>query len=103
MQLTIDETNRRRKKQIKYNTDNGLTPTPLKKKKENLINQRLNPYAAKDELKISTEETANYSNPKILNKAIRDTKTQMERAAKELDFLEAARLRDKLFELEQMK
>ena len=37
MQLTIDETNRRRKKQIKYNTDNGLTPTPLKKKKENLI------------------------------------------------------------------
>ena len=103
MQLTIDETNRRRKKQIKYNTDNGLTPTPLKKKKENLINQRLNPYAAKDELKISAEETANYSNPKILNKAIRDTKTQMERAAKELDFLEAARLRDKLFELEQMK
>ena len=103
MQLTIDETNRRRKKQIKYNTDNGLTPTPLKKKKENLINQRLNPYAAKDELKISAEETANYSNPKILNKAIRDTKTQMERAAKELDFLEATRLRDKLFELEQMK
>ena len=96
MQLTIDETNRRRKKQIKYNKDNGLTPTPLKEK-ENLINQRLNPYAAKDELKIAAEETANYSNPKILNKAIRDTKTQMERAAKELDFLEAARLRDKLF------
>ena len=37
MQLTIDETNRRRKKQIKYNTDNGLTPTPLKKKKKILL------------------------------------------------------------------
>ena len=37
MQLTIDETNRRRKKQIKYNTDNGLTPTPLKRKKKILL------------------------------------------------------------------
>ena len=103
MQLTIDETNRRRKKQIKYNTDNGLTPTPLKKKKENLITQRLNPYATKDEHSISAEDTADYSNPKTLKKAIKDTKKQMERAAKELDFLEAARLRDKLFELEQKK
>ncbi len=103
MQLTIDETNRRRKKQIKYNTDNGLTPTPLNKKKENLITQRLNPYTAKNELSISAEDNADYSNPKTLKKAIKDIKTQMERAAKELDFLEAAKLRDKLFELEQRK
>ena len=103
MKLTIDETNRRREKQIKYNTDNGLTPTPLKKKKENLITQRLNPYAGNDELMINTKDTADYSNPKTLKKAIKDTKSQMEKAAKELDFLEAARLRDKLFELEQNK
>ena len=103
MQLTIDETNRRRKKQIKYNTDNGLTPTPLNKKKENLITQRLNPYTAKNELSISAEDNADYSNPKTLKKTIKDIKTQMERAAKELDFLEAAKLRDKLFELEQRK
>jgi excinuclease ABC subunit B len=44
-----------------------------------------------------------YSNPKVLNKAIRDTKKQMARAAQELDFLEAARLRDQLFELEKKK
>ena len=103
MQLTIDETNRRRKKQIKYNTDNGLTPTPLNKKKENLITQRLNPYTAKNELSISAEDNVDYSNPKTLKKTIKDIKTQMERAAKELDFLEAAKLRDKLFELEQRK
>jgi len=103
MQLTIDETNRRREKQIKYNTDNGLIPTPLKKKKENLITQRLNPYAVKDELSMGAEDTENYSNPKILKKAIKDTKAQMERAAQELDFLEAARLRDKLFKLEKKK
>ena len=103
MQLTIDETNRRREKQIKYNTDNGLTPTPLKKKKENLITQKLNPYAVKDELSMAAEDPTNYSNPKTLKKAIKDTKAQMERAAQELDFLEAARLRDKLFELEKMK
>ena len=103
MQLTIDETNRRREKQIKYNTDNGLTPTPLKKKKENLITQRLNPYAVKDELGMNTVDSEDYTNPKTLKRAIKNTKAQMEIAAQELDFLEAARLRDKLFELEQKK
>ena len=100
MQLTIEETNRRREKQIKYNTDNGLTPTPLKKKKENLITKRLNPYAVKD-VSIAGEDATDYSNPKMLKKAIKDIKAQMERSAQELDFLEAARLRDKLFELEK--
>ena len=47
MKLTIDETNRRREKQIKYNTDNGIKPTPLQKKKDNLIAKKLNPYAYK--------------------------------------------------------
>ena len=100
MQLTIDETNRRRDKQIKYNTDNSLTPTPLKKKKENLINKRLNPYAI-NEVNLNAENVENYNDPKSLKKAIKNTKAQMERAAQELDFLEAARFRDKLFELEQ--
>ena len=103
MRLTIDETNRRREKQIKYNKVNGLTPTPLKKKKENLITQRLNPYAVKDELSINTVDSEDYTNPKTLKRAIKNTKAQMEIAAQELDFLEAARLRDKLFELEQKK
>ena len=103
MKLTIDETNRRREKQIKYNTDNGLKPTPLQKKKDNLIAKKLNPYAIKDELSIAAEDTNEYSDPKMLKKIIKNTKAQMERAAEELDFLEAARLRDKLFELEKKK
>ena len=103
MKLTIDETNRRREKQIAYNTENGLVPTPLQKKKENALTKKLNPYAVKDEFNIAAEGMEDYSNPKVLNKAIRDTKKQMERAAQELDFLEAARLRDQLFELEKKK
>jgi excinuclease ABC subunit B len=103
MKLTIDETNRRREKQIKYNTDNGLKPTPLQKKKDNLIAKKLNPYAIKDELSIAAEDANEYSDPKMLKKIIKNTKAQMERAAEELDFLEAARLRDKLFELEKKK
>ena len=101
MKLTIDETNRRREKQIKYNTDNGLKPRPLQKKKDNLIAKKLNPYAIKDELSIVAEDANEYSNPEILKKIIKNTKAQMERAAEELDFLEAARLRDKLYELEK--
>ena len=101
MKLTIDETNRRREKQIKYNTDNGIKPTPLQKKKDNLIAKKLNPYAIKDELSIAAEDANEYSDAKMLKTIIKNTKAQMERAAEELDFLEAARLRDKLFELEK--
>ena len=52
---------------------------------------------------MAYEDSEDYSNPKKLKKAIKNTKALMERAAQELDFLEAARLRDKLFELEQKK
>lgn len=103
MKLTIDETNRRREKQIAYNTANGLSPTPLKKKKENLISQKLNPYAVKDSNSLAAEEKADYSDPKALKKAIRTLRAQMEQAAQELDFLEAAKLRDQLLELEKKK
>ena len=47
MKLTIDETNRRREKQIAYNKENGLVPTPLNKKKDNVLVKSLNPYAVK--------------------------------------------------------
>ena len=70
-------------------------------KKDNLIAKKLNPYAIKDELSIVAEDANEYGNPEILKKIIKNTKAQMERAAEELDFLEAARLRDKLYELEK--
>ena len=103
MRLTIDETNRRREKQISYNTENDLVPTPLNKKKDNELAKKLNPYAIKEGMSMAAESNADYSNPKELEKAIKNTRKQMENAAQDLDFLEAVKLRDKLTELKKLK
>jgi excinuclease ABC subunit B len=103
MRLTIDETNRRREKQMAYNTENGLVPTPLNKKKDNELAKKLNPYAIKEGMSMAAESNADYSNPKELEKAIKNTRKQMENAAKDMDFLEAVKLRDKLTELKKLK
>lgn len=103
MKLTIDETNRRRKKQTSYNIENNITPKPLYKKKDNELTKKLNPYKPKESLNIAAEIERDYSNPKTLENAIKDTRKQMERAAQNLDFLEAASLRDKLSELKKIR
>ena len=103
MKLTIDETNRRREKQIAYNTEHGLVPTPLNKKKDNALAKSLNPYAVKEGMSIAAESETDYSNPKELERAIKNTKKQMENAAQDLDFLEAVKLRDKLTELKKLR
>ena len=100
MKLTIDETNRRREIQTKFNVENNLSPTPLKKKKENQLSQKLNPYSVKNTPSV---DESDYSDPKKLEKAIRTTKKQMEKAALELDFDEAIKLREKLQELKLLK
>ena len=100
MKLTIDETNRRREMQIQYNSENNMVPTALKKKKNNELAQKLNPYAIKE---IHTVDESDYSDPKILDKAIRKTQKLMEKAAQELDFDEAIILRDRLKELKDFK
>lgn len=103
MKLTIDETERRREKQIAYNTKHGLVPTPLNKRKDNELAKKLNPYAVKEGMSMAAESQADYSNPKTLEKAIKNTKKQMESAAQDLDFLEAVKLRDKLTELKKLR
>ena len=103
MKLTIDETERRREKQIAYNTKHGLVPTPLNKRKDNELAKKLNPYAVKEGMSMAAESQADYSNPKTLEKAIKNTKKQMESAAQDLDFLEAVKLRDKLNELKKLR
>lgn len=100
MKLTIDETNRRREIQMQYNTDNNMVPTALKKKKNNELAQKLNPYAVKE---IHSVDESDYSDPKMLDKAIRKTQKMMEKAAQELDFDEAIILRDRLKELKDFK
>lgn len=113
MQRTIDETERRRSMQIAYNETNGLVPTALNKSKEKII--RSTKVADGDaytrhqksdynELQsVAAEPAIQYKTAEELEKAIVVKRRQMEKAAKELDFIEAARLRDELFELQAKK
>lgn len=106
MQKTIDETARRRKIQMEYNEKNGKVPQPLVKSKEKMIVIQSNKDKKKgyevssDDKLLAAEQPIEYTKGKPLNEQISKTKKAMEKAAKELDFIEAARLRDLLFELQ---
>jgi excinuclease ABC subunit B len=111
MQKTIDETLRRRKLQIDYNEAHGLVPTALNKSKEKIMESttvadgesalKTLRYEQSQEVALAAEDRPQYSNPLDIEKQMKATKKAMEKAAKELDFIEAARLRDKLFDLEK--
>jgi len=120
MQKTIDETHRRREKQMSYNIEHHINPTTIKKSTEQIMAQGsvldvkgydpANPYSlAPDEelVTVAAEEQAVYSTIPQLEKAITRIKKDMTKAAKDLDFMEAARLRDEMFRmqknLEEMK
>ena len=114
MRRTIDETDRRREKQIKYNLDHNITPTTIKKSIQEIMLQgsvldikgfdENNKYAVKDELlPMAAEEDTTYRSAAQLDKIITRTKKAMEKAAKELDFMEAARLRDELLRFQKEK
>ena len=101
MQNTIDATNNKREKQIKYNKDNNITPTPIKKRNDNSITEKLNPYKVnniKEEKNIDFDKLSKIE----LNKLIKTTKNEMQRMAKSLNFVEATKLRDKLYKLEEL-
>ncbi len=106
MQKAIDETNRRRAIQTEYNLDNGITPTTVLKSREAIMGQTKvadsKPkqfYIEPEEIRIAADPVVAYMGKSDLEKVINETQAKMERAAKELDFLEAARLRDELFQL----
>ncbi|MBL7889593.1 MAG: UvrB/UvrC motif-containing protein, partial [Bacteroidia bacterium] len=112
MQRTIDETERRRKKQIQYNFDNGLVPTALNKSKASIMGQTTvvvdakgnlaRPYVESEEINYAADPVVQYMSKDELQKAINRTKKAMEAAAKEFNFAEAARLRDEMFALEKL-
>jgi excinuclease ABC subunit B len=119
MQRTIDETSRRREKQIAYNIEHNITPTTIIKTKEQVFEQTSvldikgfdpkNPYATDEAgpLPYAADEQVTYNTIPQMEKAVAKVKKEMEKAARDLDFIEAARLRDEMFrmqkELERMK
>ena len=110
MRKTIEETNRRRALQEAYNSQNGLTPTPLVKSKETILNstkvadgdsKKYAEIESENYLTLIAEESVTYGNPEELTKKIKDVRKAMENAAKALEFIEAAKLRDYISNLEK--
>ena len=114
MQRTIDETSRRRAKQVSYNVENGIIPKTILKSRQDVFAStsvldikgfdEKNPYAIasdQDVLVVATEEEAEYQTIPQMEKAISKIKKEMEKAARDLDFMEAARLRDSMFTLQK--
>ena len=98
MQQTIDETNRRREKQVQYNTDNNIIPTQIKKslKDNSLINSNVSSFHYDNSVNKAAEEDLEYLTKPEIEQRIRDKRKAMETAAKALDFLVAAQLRDEI-------
>lgn len=102
MQATIDGTNYRREKQITYNTKNNITPTAIKKSLENALTKKKTEQYTFDIAETLAAEAENqYLTKPQIEKKIRDTRKEMEKAAKELDFIMAAKLRDKIKNLQK--
>lgn len=112
MRITIEETNRRRDKQIKYNEEHGIIPRTVGKSKEAIIEQtsvidfkggvQQKAYVGNDDIKsAAADPIVQYMSKPDLKKAIEKTKKDMLAAAKDMDFLLAAKLRDEMFALEK--
>ena len=113
MQKTIDETNRRREKQLSYNEANGITPKQIKKAfsnallgvnadKEEVKTQIPKAYIEPEKISIAADPVVQYMSKPQMEKAIERARKQMQEAAKKLEFIEAAQYRDELLRLEDM-
>jgi excinuclease ABC subunit B len=111
MQQTIDETNRRRAKQIAYNLEHNITPTTIVKSLHEIFKQTSvvdirkgepQPYVENNDFSLVADPVVEMMSKPQLEKAIADAKRKMLIAAKEMDFLEAARLRDEMYALEKI-
>jgi len=112
MQRTIEETNRRREKQVQYNIQHSITPTTVFKSREDILLQasildiRGNESREKTEsrgenIQVAAENAPEFMTRKELEQAVEKAKKEMQKAAKEMDFMEAARIRDEMFRLQK--
>ena len=109
MQRTIDETNRRREKQMAYNKANGITPTQIKKNISNALAQERSEATARTTYKdgdttvaIACDPIVEYMSCEQLEKSIARTRRLMEEAASKMEFIEAAQYRDEMFKLQEL-
>src|SRR5690606_40895247 len=111
MQVAIDETNRRRSIQMAYNQKYNITPRTVLKSKESIMEQTKvadskkstrQYYVESDEQTVAADPVMAYMTNEQLTKLQLQTQKAMEKAAKDLDFIEAARLRDEMLEIKKM-
>lgn len=114
MSRTIEETNRRREKQVSYNLENGIVPKTVGKSREAILEQtsvldftsgetkRAKAYVEVDEVSMAADPIVQYMTKAEMQKSIDKTRKDMSKAAKDMDFLLAARLRDEMFAMEKM-
>jgi excinuclease ABC subunit B len=108
MQQTIDETNRRREKQLIYNEKMGITPAQINKKTGSILSGlskksiSARAYFEPDRLNLAADPVVKYMNREALEKAIEKSRKSMEKAASELNFIEAARYRDEMADLQKL-
>jgi len=110
MQRTIDAANYRRIKQGAYNLENNITPAQIIKPTREIIGLEYRPdksvmgraYVAPENADVAADPVVKYMSTEALEKTILKTKKEMEKAAKELDFIEAARLRDEMYRLKEL-
>ena len=108
MQQTINETNRRREKQLIYNEAMGITPAQIIKKTGTILSGlskkgvSVKAYTEPERPDIAADPVVKYMNREALEKAIEKTRKSMEKAASELDFIEAARFRDEMADLQKL-
>jgi len=106
MQKTIEETNRRREKQLAYNEEHKITPQQIVKTTKSIMGRPVSEitgdqyYVEPQETDLAADPLIQYMDKGALQKTIDKTKRTMEKAARELDFIEAARLRDEMFKLQ---
>lgn len=102
MQRTIDETNYRREKQHNFNVERGIVPTALNKKIDSaLVKSPITSFHYDNSPKMAAEPDTAYMSKIDIDKIIREKRKAMEKAAKELDFLQAAKLRDEIKVLQE--
>lgn len=111
MRITMEETDRRREKQMAYNEKHGITPTTVGKSMESIMGQtsvmdaldgKPKPYIENESISVLADPVLQYMSQPQMRKSIEKIRKNMEKAAREMDFLQAAKLRDEMFAMEKL-